>query len=134
MQPAYVPPQAPAPGAAPGRDDDIPDALLEGIPDAEGEEEILELQPIPEPPTTGDAAADLVLALVQARRHMEGAISREFSKLERSFPQILHDLEAKLMLAEAELQQLRADHARAKAEHDRKTAALRDLKRALEGV
>lgn len=86
----------------------------------------------------GDAppAGPDVAAMVQdVRRQMESVFSRELGKVEDSLSATLHDLQARLERANAEVEGLRRENEsllRMKLEYDRKAEALKELAKSFE--
>lgn len=92
----------------------------------------------PPPAATDVDAATLALdvhALVRdARKQMDAAFQNELTRVESAFGGLLEQMEARLAQAELELAAVRAEHDKVKRETDRKVEALRELKKALEGI
>lgn len=103
--------------------DDIPEDLFESLPD-------LGFGSGPAHPNDGA----LLGVLSDVRRSMEAAFQHEMDRLEGSFGAILRQTEARLVQANLDLAAARAEHERTRQEHARKSLALRELKRALEGL
>lgn len=79
---------------------------------------------------TGNVS-DLV---ANARAQMAAVFESELTRVESSFGTLLQQMEQKLKQADLELAAVRAEHEKVKAENDKKAAALRELKKALEGI
>ncbi|HWH08431.1 MAG TPA: hypothetical protein VNX21_04465, partial [Candidatus Thermoplasmatota archaeon] len=93
--------------------------------------------PAPAVPGAADAAAldlDVHGIVDQARTLMENAFQQELARVESTYAAFLGGMESQLRQAELELAAVQAEHAKVKAENDKKAEALRELKKALEGI
>lgn len=91
----------------------------------------------PAAPSQADAATlalDVHALVGDARRQMDAAFQSELTRVESAFGGLLKQMEARLAQAELELAAVRAEHDKVKRETDRKVEALRELKKALEGI
>lgn len=91
----------------------------------------------PAPLTPLDAATlalDVHALVGDARKQMDAAFQSELTRVESAFGGLLKQMEARLAQAELELAAVRAEHDKVKRETDRKVEALRELKKALEGI
>ncbi len=126
-------------------EDEIPAELLESIPELGDSQHAPQGQqatrlPAGTPPPQQAAPvpradpADLHAVLDQVRRQMEAAFAKELARVEDSFSWMVKDLENRLDATRRQLEAARVENARVKVDYDRKTEAIRELKRTLEGL
>ena len=125
-------------------EDEITDELLESIPDVDAESAapaaapLVTFDPVPErdePPVPLAAPrVDLHAVLSDVRRDVEASFAREMERVEDSFRRLLGEFEGRVEAANREIAMARAEQDRVRADFERKTEALRELKRALEGI